>query len=44
MKPTSKQQQHNEKKTEDWPSTVEIKLSEDMFLFIEKKLENHQNI
>ena len=44
MKPTSKQQQHNEKKTEDEPSTVEIKLAVDMFLFIEEKLENHQNI
>ena len=43
MKLTSKQQ-HNKKNTEDEPSTVEIKLSVDMFLFIEEKLENHQNI
>ena len=44
MKPTSKQQQYNEKKTEDEPSTVEIMLIVDMSLFIEEKLENHQNI
>ena len=43
MKPTSKQQQYNKKKSEDEPSTVEIKIY-DMFIFIEEKLENHRNI